>query len=277
MRVRRGWTALAAAAALIVGAPSALAAPPVLAAPAPTVSAAPAAAGDPAWAQPGPSAVKVQVLPAHTLYYPASLTSRAPVVVWGNGTFAVTSIYDGLLRHLASHGFIVAAANTTFSGTGVEMRAGIDLLSRLDQQPGSEFYQHVDLQHIGAAGHSQGGQGAINAGVDARIDTAIPLQPGPLAVPGQLKGPALFLSGASDIVVPAPLVLAMWSLAPEGVYASLKGADHNETTGDAGGFRGVVTAWFKYQLTGNTAAAKEFTGTACGLCTDAAFTGVRRK
>ncbi|GAB3838096.1 chlorophyllase/cutinase-like alpha/beta fold protein [Kribbella italica] len=269
---RRAWTALAAAAALSVVVPSvqpALAAPPA--------SAAVAAAVDPAWARPGPSAVKVQVLPAHTLYYPASISGRAPVVVWGNGTFAETSVYDGLLRHLASHGFIVAAANTTFSGTGVEMRAGIDLLAGLDQQAGSELYRHVDLQHIGAAGHSQGGQGAINAGADERIDATVPLQPGPLALPATLKGPALFLSGASDFVVPAPLVLAMWSLAPEGVYASLKGAGHDEPTGDGGGFRGVVTAWFKYQLTGNTAAAEEFTGTACGVCTDAAFTGVRRK
>ncbi|MEV6282988.1 alpha/beta hydrolase [Kribbella sp. NPDC051770] len=233
---------------------------------------------DPNWSQTGPNAVKTQILPAHTLYYPATISGRAPVVVWGNGTGAVPGIYSGLLRHLASHGFIVAAANTTMSGTGAEMRAGIDLLATLDQQAASDLYQHVDLDHIGAAGHSQGGQGAINAGADARIDTTIPLQPGPLAAPAKLKGPSLFLSGAADTVVPAALVAGMWQKAPAPtVYASLKDATHMEPTGDGGGFRGVVTAWFKYQLTGNTAAAQEFTGPNCGLCTDAAWTDIRRR
>jgi pimeloyl-ACP methyl ester carboxylesterase len=230
------------------------------------------------WSQPGASAVKVETLPAYTLYYPATLAGRRPVVVWGNGTFAVPVIYSGLLRHLASHGFIVAAANTPFSGTGLEMRAGIDLLAGLDSDPGSEFYRHVDLEHVGAAGHSQGGMGAVNAGVDPRIDTTVPIEPGPLAAPGQLNGPVLFLSGTSDVIVPAPLVVAMWHQATQvpAVYGSLRAATHFEPTGDGGGFRGVITAWFAYQLTGDPAAAAEFTGPTCGLCTDGAWTDVRR-
>ncbi|WBQ04653.1 poly(ethylene terephthalate) hydrolase family protein [Kribbella sp. CA-293567] len=244
---------------------------------------APASAGQPAgidqqWALPGTSAVKVKVLAAHTLYYPAVLTGRRPVVLWGNGTGVVPGVYSGLLRHLASHGFIVAAANTPFSGTGLEMRAGIDLLARFDGDAGSEFHRHVDLQQIGAAGHSQGGMGAINAGLDERIDTTVPIQPGPLAASGKLKGPALFLSGGRDTIVPAALVVAMWKQATQvpAVYGSLREATHLEPSGDGGGYRGVVTAWFAYRLTGNTAAAAEFTGPACGLCVDAAWTDVRR-
>ncbi|MEV8378550.1 hypothetical protein AB0P21_37775 [Kribbella sp. NPDC056861] len=233
---------------------------------------------DPRWAQPGPSAVKVKVLANHTLYYPATLTGRRPVVLWGNGTFEVPESYGGLLRHLASHGFIVAAANTEQSGSGTEIKAGIDLLAGFDRDPGSEFYRHVDLEHIGASGHSQGGAGAINAGQDQRVDTTVPIQPGPLAAPGQLKGPALFLSGSYDLIVLPLLVQLMWLLAPQvpAVYGSLRGATHPEATGDGGGFRGVVTAWFAYQLTGNSAAAAEFTGPGCGLCTDSAWTDVRR-
>jgi pimeloyl-ACP methyl ester carboxylesterase len=233
---------------------------------------------DARWSEPGPSAVKVEVLAGYTLYYPAALSGRRPVVVWGNGTFAVPVIYSGLLRHLASYGFIVAAANTPFSGTGLEMRAGIDLLARFDGDPASEFYRHVDLEHIGAAGHSQGGMGAVNAGVDSRIDTTVPIEPGPLAAPGQLRGPVLFLSGSSDVIVPAPLVVAMWQQATQvpAAYGSLRGATHFEPTGDGGGFRGVITAWFAYQLTGDSSAASVFTGPACGLCTDTAWSDVRR-
>jgi pimeloyl-ACP methyl ester carboxylesterase len=233
---------------------------------------------DQQWAQPGPSAVKVKTLATHTLYYPATLTGRHPVVLWGNGTFEVPESYGGLLRHLASHGFIVAAANTEQSGSGTEIKAGIDLLDGFDRDPGNEFYRHVDLEHIGAAGHSQGGAGAINAGQDQRVDTTVPIQPGPLAAPGQLKGPALFLSGSYDLIVLPLLVQLLWSLAPQvpAVYGSLRGATHSEATGFGGGFRGVVTAWFAYQLTGNSAAAAEFTGPGCGLCVDAAWTDVRR-
>lgn len=120
--------------------------------------------------------------------------------------------------------------------------------------------------------------GAVNAGADARIDTTIPIQPGPLAAPGLLKGPSLFLSGEKDTTVSAPLVVAMWLQATQvpAVYGSLRGATHLEPTGDGGGFRGVVTAWFAYQLTGNGTAAAEFTGPSCGLCTDGAWIDVRR-
>jgi len=34
------------------------------------------------------------------------------VILWGNGTFTTPALYDGLLRHLASHGLIVAAAES---------------------------------------------------------------------------------------------------------------------------------------------------------------------
>ncbi|WP_326640137.1 hypothetical protein OG884_35410 [Streptosporangium sp. NBC_01755] len=37
------------------------------------------------------------------------------------------------------------------------MRAGIDLLTRRNAEPGSIFHNRVDLEHIGASGHSQGG------------------------------------------------------------------------------------------------------------------------
>ncbi len=225
------------------------------------------AATDPQWAKPGSSAVKVKILPAHTLYYPATLTGRRPIVVWGNGTGAVPGIYSGLLRHLASHGFIGAAGQPSQAvgcGPGSICWPG-------SMQSGC---RHVDLEHIGA----HRGMGALNAGVDARIDTTIPIQPGPLADPGSLKGPSLFLSGEKDTTVPAALVVAMWMKATQvpAVYGSLGGATHLEPSGDGGGYRGVVTAWFAYQLTGNARAAAEFTGPSCGLCTDGAWVDVRR-
>nr|WSW71088.1 hypothetical protein OG461_35630 [Streptomyces sp. NBC_00995] len=45
----------------------------------------------------------------------------------------------------------------------------------------SIFHDRVGLDHIGASGHSQGGAAAIVGGANPRIDTILPIQPGPFA------------------------------------------------------------------------------------------------
>src|SRR5512143_1377519 len=69
----------------------------------------------------GPLAGVVETSPATChLYRPATLGDdgvRHPVVVWGNGTIGQPVDYAPLLKHWASHGFVVAAANTAMAGT----------------------------------------------------------------------------------------------------------------------------------------------------------------
>jgi hypothetical protein len=233
------------------------------------------------WAQPGPYAVGVEVTLTHTLYYPTDLGRdgvKHPVVVWGNGSFAFPVVYGGLLRHWASHGFIVAAANIPQSGTGLSIRQGIDLLTYRNQNPFSRLYAKVDLGHVGAAGHSQGGQGAINASVDPRVDTTIPIQPGPLASSSSLHGPTLFLAGQHDDIVPPALVEHFYEAADHvvAIYGELAGADHFAPTGDGGGFRGPMTAWLRFHLMGDENARGEFFGQDCGVCTGDAWSQVER-
>jgi chlorophyllase-like protein len=235
------------------------------------------------WAQPGPFPVAVEQGDTNTYYRPENLADSGPhpVIVWGNGTGGTPDVYDGLLRHLASHGFIVAAANTKNANSGQEMLAGAQWLISENDRQGSVYFHQVDVEHIGATGHSQGGAGAINAAADPIIDTTVPLQPGPDADPSKLHGPALFLAGQNDLIVPPSAVLRLYG--PVGQvparYAELRGAGHFEPVsggGDGGGFRGVITAWFRYLLMGDRQAAAEFTGPSCGLCTDADFSDVRR-
>lgn len=73
-------------------------------------------------------------------------------------------------------------------------------------------------------------------------------------------------------------MIAQWEKADQvpAIYAALKDATHLTPTGDGGGFRGVVTAFFRYHLAADPAAATEFVGPTCGLCTDTTFTDVRR-
>jgi hypothetical protein len=221
------------------------------------------------FANTGPFSVTTQADSVNTFYSPSSLGSqgctRHPVILWGNGTFTTPAIYDGLLRHLASHGFIVAAANTTNAGSGQEMLQGLATLTTWNGQSGHRFYQKVDLEHVGTTGHSQGGAGSIRAGADPRVDTVFPM-----AGPGNLSAvrvPVLHLVGADDPLKSSAQTSFNSATGIPAAYAELAGADHLTFLGSAGGFRGPATAWARWQLMGDDTAKNQFVGDSCGLCT----------
>src|SRR3954468_8357049 len=94
------------------------------------------------WAAAGPFAVTTQATGSgQTIYRPAQLGTLGctthPVVLWGNGTGASPANYDGLLRHWASEGFIVAAADTRNAYSGQEMIGGLDWLVAQNASAGS--------------------------------------------------------------------------------------------------------------------------------------------
>ncbi|MFB6723142.1 hypothetical protein ACFCV3_23380 [Kribbella sp. NPDC056345] len=217
--------------------------------------------------QPGPYQVtRTTGGPDYTLYYPADLTTSAvkhPVVLWGNGTGATVDQYDVFLRHLASWGFVVAAANTGQSGSGQEMLAGGKFLIAENARSGSAFHQRIDTANIGAAGHSQGGGGTIAAGADPMVKVTIPVQPGPQGSVPDLRGPSLFIAGQLDYIVPSFYVRGRYSWATNhpAVFAELKGSDHFFPGETRTRLVGVGTAWFRYWLTGDQRAKPVFFGT----------------
>jgi pimeloyl-ACP methyl ester carboxylesterase len=224
----------------------------------------------------GPYAVTVaQGGPDHTLYYPSDIAAsdrQHPVIIWGNGTGATPAEYDVQLRRLASWGFVVAAANTTQSGSGQEMLAGARFLIAEDQRAGSIFQGHIDETHVGAAGHSQGGGGAIAAGADPIVDTVVPLMPGPQGQVGALHGPVFYLAGQLDYIVPSFYVQGRYAATTQvpAVFGELKGADHFFPGATRDRAIGAVTAWFRFWLMGDEAARSVFFGSGCGMCTDTA-------
>lgn len=236
------------------------------------------------WADDGPFAVtKERAGLSHTILRPTELGSQGctkhPVVIWGNGSFVTPVVYDGLLRHLASHGFIVVAANTTQAGSGTAMLDGLDVLTKADADPRSPFYGKADLDKVGAAGHSQGGGGTINAGADPRVDVTVPVEPGPQGSVRNLKGPMFILGGERDpVVIPELLVIPRYDAADHvpAVYGELAGASHVTPAGDGGGFRGPITAWFRYFLMGDQEARTEFFGADCGACSSPVWSDFRR-
>jgi len=244
-------------------------------------SASPASAAT-AWDDPGPYATAVQIGAVNTLYYPRDIASsprRHPVIVWGNGTGAAPVVYRELLLHWASHGFIVSAANTPASNLGISMRLGIDALAQADGNPASVFHRRVDLAHIGASGHSQGGAAAIVVGADPRIDTIVPIQPGPLADIDNVRVPAFLMAGQDDSIVLPALVRYFYTDADHipAIYGEVRDADHFTIVGDPGPFAAPTTAWFRFHLMGDAEARTQFYGPACGICTDTrTWSDVRR-
>ena len=145
-----------------------------------------------------------------TVFRPAQFDAnrRHPIVIWGNGTGGSPQGYASLLEYFASYGFVVAAANTPNSGTGDEMIACLDALLADARRTDSPFHRKINPYRVAAAGHSQGGGGAIMAGRDPRVSATAPLMPYILPIGGVVRhdpaahafqhGHMLLISGALD-------------------------------------------------------------------------------
>jgi fermentation-respiration switch protein FrsA (DUF1100 family) len=219
-----------------------------------------------------------------------------PVVTWGNGTWAKPEKYAFLLQHLASWGMIVVATRDSSTGSGEALLDALALLER------SELAPLADRRRIAAIGHSQGASGAFNAAVapSSGIGTTILIDlPGRslcnrehcAAIPTGLreKQSILFLSGEKDPLSSPEMIDGYFSEVPAGrlrAKAAVVGADHNDIQGQPGcqsfaigcrtgigAFLPYVTAWLRWQLAGDKAAAAVFSGKGALFLRDPLLTG----
>jgi hypothetical protein len=221
---------------------------------------------------------------ACTIFHPTVFGAggcKHPVIVWGNGTFNTPTNYTNLFNHFASQGFIVAAADTSNSGSGKEMLACLQYIIDQNGMAGSPYEGHVDVDHIASSGYSQGGAGCLEAGIDPRFTVtaavspyiALPLggyDPGSVA---KQTHPMFMLSGSADTVaVPASNQQPIFQQAPVPiVWATHTGSTHFEVLDTGGAYAGPLTAWFRYKLMGDATAGQVFEKPACTLCTAAGW------
>jgi hypothetical protein len=228
--------------------------------------------------------------PGCTIIRPATLGENGvkhPVIAWGNGTGGFVGVYNWILSHWASHGFIIAAANTGSAGTGNEMVACLDWV---EQQNGvAGVYQgKVAVGRAGASGHSQGGAGALMTGRDGRILATAPVMPYILngfgnfdqAAIKQQKGGMLLLSALGDtIAVPAtnqgPIFMdtnvpVFWGTLASGNHVTF-------SLGGNPGYLAPTTAWFRLHLMCDASARPMFYGPSCTVCNDTANWTVDRR
>jgi hypothetical protein len=223
--------------------------------------------------------------PMFTLFRPTDLKQGGlchPVITWGNGTGSSPSLYGVLLKHLASHGFVVIASNSpnVAQGDPPPMLAGVTWVLEQNADPASVMYQRIDTTHIGATGHSQGAFATTTAGGDARITTIAPLCGA--QTQRNLHGPAMLFCGGADMTVPCSTVMNAYNGITNQpiMLAEYLTADHvNWVT-----FRGTtvspvevaVTAWMRVHLMGDTALRGRFYGASCTLCQDSAWQVMRK-
>lgn len=109
------------------------------------------------------------------LAYPKNLstTQKHGVVLWGPGGGTAPTAYEGIIRRLASHGFVVIATSESPSGTDRGIPA-LNWLAKKNETQGDPLYQKLDMTKVGASGHSMGGlqseEMLIN---DSRVITAV--------------------------------------------------------------------------------------------------------
>jgi hypothetical protein len=225
--------------------------------------------------------------PGCRIYRPSSLGQngvRHPIILWGNGTGATPSTYAALLTHWASHGFVVAAAETSDAGTGQEMLACLSYLVQANGAGSGTYAGKLNAGRVGTSGHSQGGGGSIMAGQDDRVRTTAPIQPYTLGLghnsssQSNQKGPMFLMTGGGDtIAFPYLNAQPVYTRANVPVFwGERRTVSHFEPVGNGGAYRGPSTAWFRYQLMGDQSASSTFNGTLCSLCISPVWT-VRRK
>ncbi|MET0286810.1 MAG: hypothetical protein ABW352_20175 [Polyangiales bacterium] len=212
----------------------------------------------------------------YTVFRPACMHDgeKFPVITWGNGTCGQTGGYASQLAILASHGFVVFAANSRFTNGGNnEMLRALDFAKAANADSKSALYQHLDLDKVGAMGHSQGASATANAARDARVK-AIILWNG--ASSGQPAKPFLSVTGERDIN--EPTVMSVSSFVNQ---ATQPGAwmYYNQVLQTGGNVTGHLTlmeqpervtdvtiGWWKFQLKGDAEAKRMFVGADCLFC-----------
>jgi len=223
------------------------------------------------------------------LYYPTNLGQggfQHPILTWGNGTNSLSTNYTYFLKHMASWGFVVIAAQDENSGVGQTILDAANFLIAANGDPASMFFQKLNTGQVGAFGHSQGATGAINALTKSAgvIKTAMAIE-----LPAQqfcstpqncvdtstlTQGSIFLIDGSSDIPISPPTqppfatglqsIAAYYSAIPAGIIkvkGTLNGPTHSDVQGSPNctaatvpclmgvyGYLGYPTAWMMFQL-----------------------------
>jgi hypothetical protein len=220
----------------------------------------------------------------YTIFRPAELApggAKNPIVGWMSGGGSKPSGYP-LLPHLASHGFVVVASNTspaigTEEALGKEIIAGIDWVLAENAKADSAYHDKLDATKIASMGYSMGALATTTIAGDPRLTTTVHISGGNMVTDRikMLHAPAAFLCGASGVDIAGEGCATDFEAATVPVfYGVFNGGDHLGvmTQPYADRIRLVVTGWLRWQLMRDATLAPMFVGDQCTVCKDSNWT-----
>ena len=222
------------------------------------------------------------------LSYPKQLSStqKHGVVVWGPGGGTEPGAYEGMIRRLASHGFVVIALKESPGDASQAMKA-LDWLDKQNKDQSSPLFGKLDMNVVGCSGHSMGGLESEQAVIkDKRVLTAF------LNNSGDWNG-----AGANKVATDRTIAILFGEVGMEkdnakndynnaGVKApacliEMTGGPRNSEGGyghGSGSWDGMAAtvAWMRWHLGGEDFRKADFVGTS-GKYIDASIVGKQGK
>jgi len=220
----------------------------------------------------------------YTIYRPAELApggAKNPIVGWMSGGGSTPSQYS-LLPHLATHGFVVVASNTSPGlgdevALGKEILAGIDWILMENTKSDSPFFGKLDETKIASMGYSMGGLATTTIAADPRLTTTVHISGGNMQTDRvkMLHAPAAFICGASGVDIAGANCATDFDAASSPVfYGVFNGGDHLgvRTPPYSDRIQLVVTGWLRWQLMQDASLKAMFVGDMCTVCKDPNWT-----
>jgi hypothetical protein len=237
--------------------------------------------------------------------------TKLGVYAFGNGACTDDGASARLhLLEIASHGYLAIAPGRIYNGPGkiarpprppaanpadappathaAQLREAIDWALAENARAGSPYFGRIDPNAIALSGFSCGGIQALVNAKDPRVATAVIMNSG-LFKDGQtrmagmeatktllddLHFPTLYiLGGPTDIAYANGIDdFARIDHVPVAVANIDKGHGGTYWEPNGGAAAQVVVRWLDWRLRGNAASGRTFSGAACGLCSDPAWT-----
>ena len=173
----------------------------------------------------------------------AASPKRYPVLVFSAGSQQIPSTYSSLVEDLASKGFMVIGYGPTVIGLGTwegDLTHVLDQLGVWNKTRGHMFFGRLDLDHVGAFGHSAGGNAvSMIAAGDKRLKAIVLIDPGMVRPEDGQAIPTLILKSESvDFALRFPDVAKekektedeYLRKAKPGIQITLRGAVHMSFT-----------------------------------------------
>ena len=168
---------------------------------------------------------------------------------------------------------------------GAEMVAGIDWVLDENERMGSALYDRIDVDHIAGSGYSMGSLSTFMMAMDPRLTTTVHISGGNMAPErvNNLHAPAAFICGTSQAGC-TNILSGTCDIAAENCDMDFENAQTpvfyaNFKAGHLGiltppfteQISGMMTAWLRHYMMGDTTIADMFIGPDCDYCNDSAW------